>query len=791
MLVRNPGATAVAVVTLALGIGANSVIFSGVYAMLLQPLPYPNADRIAVVLQSTKQGIETGVSYPDFIAWKEQNTVFEQIAAAHKVTVNLTDKTIAEVGQVERVNGAFITPDYLPLLGGRPLAGRTFLPEEFQRGADKTVILSYAFWQSRFVGDTEVIGKRVTLDDDQFVVIGIMPESFQYPFRAAFWAPLRTVENEETLADRGANQFEIIGLLRPGVSPSSAAREMATLARHSSDRKTARQELIVQVTGLRETLPGIAKYRTPLLVLQFAVVFVLLIASVNLANLLLARSTERSHEFSIRLALGAGRGRLVRQLLTESMLLGLLGSLFGVVLAWWGIHALRALIPFRIPGVAEVGINPAVLAFTLIVSLLTSFGFGLAPAVLASRQNLSARLKVGEAFDPRRRRLSAALASAEVALALVLLVASGLMIRTFLNLTRESPGFNSDRAIAVSLSLPPAKHPDDEPPAVYFDQAITRIRAIPGVESVGGVAYLPLIGYNPGIDFYIDGRAPQSPETADRADFQPITPDYFQAMGIPLLNGRSFNDADMKPAPEAAMINMALASKFWPGEDPLGKHLQLRGNDEARTSLTVVGVVGDVRQFGLHTEPRPEIYLPMYRPAMTLIVRTGTAPGSLFPALRELIQRLDARTAFSLKTMDQIVADSIEKRRVFALLLGAMALIALLMSAMGVYSVISYLVAQRTREIGIRMALGAQSGDVRRLVVKQGAGLAIVGVGIGLAASLVLTRGLGSLLYGVSVVDPLVLAGNALLIVVVASLASYLPARRAARVDPMKALRQE
>jgi len=790
MLARNPGATAVAIITLALSIGTNSVIFSGVYSMLLQPLPYPNAGRLAVAFQSSKQGIETGVSYPDFVEWKEQNTAFEQIAAAHKVTVNLTGNARAEGGQVERVTGAFITQDYLALLGGDALMGRTFLPEEFERGAEKTVVLSHAFWQSRFVEDAGVIGKKVMLDDDEFVVLGVMPASFQYPFRAAFWAPLNSGENAETLSDRGANLYEILGLLRKGVPPGVAAGELATLARRSPERDKSREELTVRVTGLRETLPGITKYRTPLLVLQFAVVFVLLIASVNLANLLLARSTERSHEFSVRQALGAGRLRLVRQLLTESMLLGLLGSLLGVVLAWWGIHALRAVIPWRAPGAAEVGINPAVLVFTLVVSLITSFAFGLAPAVLASRQNLNARLKVGGAFDPRRRRLSAALAAAEVALALVLLVASGLMIRTFLNLTRESPGFNSDRAIALSLS-PRAPKTSGDQTADYYDQAVARIRAMPGVESVGGVAYLPLIGYNPGTDFTIEGRDAQFRESADRVDFQPITPDYFRAMGIPLLSGRQFSDGELKPFPEVVMINLSLANKFWPGEDPLGKRIRLQGEQKPQSVLTVVGVVGDVKQFGLQTDPRPEIYLPMTRQTMTLIIRTSTEAAVLFPSLRELIQQIDSRAAFSLKTMDQVVADSIERRRVFALLLAAMAGIALVMAAMGVYSVISYLVAQRTREIGIRMALGAQRGDIRRLVVRDGAGLAVVGVGIGLAASLVLARALGSLLYGVSAADPTVLAGTSMLIVIVASMASYLPARRAASVDPMKALRQD
>jgi putative ABC transport system permease protein len=790
MLVKNPGLTAIALITLALSIGANTVVFSGVFAMLFQPLPYPNPERLAVVSQVSRQEIEFGVSYPDFTAWKERNAAFERMAASRGINVNL-----ASGDQVERASGSRVSLEFFPLLGGRAQLGRVFLTDEFRPGADKVVILSHKLWQERFGADAGVLGRTVKLDDQSYTVVGIMPPSFLYPFRSSLWTPLEADEEATTMQDAAANHYQLIGSLRPGVSLATAAQEMAALARASSQQRSAKlPELTVKVALLRDTIPGLTRYRTPIFALQFAVLFVLLIASVNLANLLLARNATRRQEFTIRLALGASRRRLARQLLVESLLLGMLGSLLGILLAAWGMNALRAAGDFRLPGAGEIEINVPVLLIALLVSLLTSLAFGLGPAFVAARQDLIECLKTGvTAADPRRRRLSSILVAAEVALAVALLTGSGLMIRTFLNLTKEDPGFNPKRAGAVSLSLPQSnkdKRQDHESLASYFDEAIRRIRALPGVESVGGVTYLPLVGYNPGVDFTIDGSA-SAPEGGLRSDIQPITPDYFRAIGIPLLRGRQFTDAEMKPQPDVAIINNAFAKKFWSGEDSIGRLIQLQSDTLPRGPLVVVGVVGDVKQFGLHMEPRPEIYLPMRRHSMTLIVRTTGNPALLAAAVRETVQQLDNRAAISMRKMEDVVNRSTWSRRTLALQMVALGAVALLLAALGIYGVISYLVAQRTREMGIRLALGAQRRDLLRLVMGQGLTLTMIGVAAGLALSFGLTRFLSSMLFGVGAADPITFVAIALLLALVALMASFVPARRAMKVDPIAALRHE
>ena len=788
MLLKRPGFTLIAVITLALGIGANTVIFSGVYWMLFQPLPYTNAGRLAVISQTGRQESEVGVSYPDFIDWKARSAAFERMAASSGINV------ILAIGdEVGGVSGSRVSTEFFPLLGGRAQLGRVFLAEEFRPGAGKVVVLGDKLWQERFGADAGVIGRTIKLDDQSYTVVGVMPPSFLYPFRSVLWTPLESEEEPGSLQDATANHYQIIGALKPGVGLDAATKEIAALARATSQQKPVGQpELTVKVARLRDTIRNLTKYRTPIFALQFAVLFVLLIASVNLANLLLARNATRRQEFAIRMALGAGRGRLARQLLVESLTLGLLGSLFGISLASWGMSALRADGDFRLPGAGEIEINAPVLLITLFASLLTSLAFGLGPALMAARQDLNECLKTGGAIaDPRRRRLSGILVAAEVALAVALGAGSGLMIRTVLNLTNESPGFDPKHAGAVTISIPPSKNdgrPEHEILASYFDEAIRRIRALPGVESVGGVAYSPMVGYNPGVDFTIGGRAA---ETEMRADIQPITPDYFQAIGIPLLRGRQFTEAEMKPQPEAAIVNNAFAKKFWPNEDPMGKHILLQDDNLPRGPLVVVGLAGDVKQFGLATEPRPEIYLPMRRNSMTLIVRTAGNPAQWAAAVRETIQRLDKRVAINMRTLEEMVDRTAFSRRALALMMGVLGAVALLMAAMGIYGVISYLVAQRTREMGIRLALGAQRHDLLKLVLGQGVKLTMIGVAAGLTLALALTRFLSSMLYGVSAADPITFASIALLFAGVALTASYLPARRAMKVDPLTALRHE
>ncbi|MGH9755540.1 MAG: ABC transporter permease [Blastocatellia bacterium] len=796
MLLKKPGFTLIAVITLALGVGANTVIFSGVYTMLFQPLPYTNAERLAVVSQVNRQDAEFGVSYPDFTAWKEQNAAFERMAASGGISVNLTTS-----GEVERVAGSRVSTEFFPLLGGRAQLGRVFLAEEFRPGAGKVVVLSDKLWQERFGADAGVIGRIIKIDDHSYTVVGVMPPSFLYPFRSVLWTPLESEEEPGLLQEATANRYQIIGALKPGINLEAAAKEMAALARATSKQKPAGQpELTVKVARLRDTIRSLTRYRTPIFALQFAVFFVLLIACVNLANLLLARNATRRQEFTMRMALGAGHGRLTRQLLVESLLLGMLGSLLGLLLAAWGLKALQSIDGIRPPGVGEIEINAPVLLITLFVSLLTSLTFGLGPAIMAARQDLNECLKTGGAVaDTRRKRLSGFLVAAEVALAVALLTGSGLMIRTVLNLTNEDPGFNPKHAGAVTLSIPPSNsknskdgsrdgRSDHEILVSYFDEAIRRIRALPGVESVGGVAYPPMVGYNPGVDFTIGGRAA---ETELRADIQPITPDYFQAIGIPLLRGRQFTEAEMKPQPEVAIVNNAFARKFWPDEDPMGKHILLQDDNLPRGPLVVIGLAGNVKQFGLATEPRPEIYLPMRRNLMTLIVRTSGNPAQWAAAVRETIQRSDNRALISMRTLEEMVDRTTFSRRIIALLMGVMGAVALLMAAMGIYGVISYLVAQRTREMGIRLALGAQRYELLKLILGKGVRLTMTGVAAGLALALALTRFLSSILYGVSAADTITFVAIALLFAGVALTASFLPARRAMKVDPITALRHE
>jgi putative ABC transport system permease protein len=800
MLLKRPGFTLIAIVTLALSIGANTVVFSGVYAMLFQPLPYQNAERLAVVSQVGRQESEVGVSYPDFTAWKERNSAFERMAASRGINVNL-----AIGDEVERVSGSRVSTEFFPLLGGRAQVGRVFLAEEFRPGAGKVVVLSHTLWQERFGAEAGVIGRTIKLNDQSYTVVGVLPPSFLYPFRSTFWTPLEADEEAETMQDATANYYDIIGALKPGVSIDAAAREIASLARITSQQKPEGQaELTVKVARLRDTIRGLTRYRTPIFALQFAVLFVLLIASVNLANLLLARNETRRQEFTIRMALGAGRGRLARQLLVESLTLGMLGSLFGILLASWGMNALRADGDLRLPGAGEIEVNAPVLIITLIASLLTSLAFGLGPAIIAARQDLNECLKTGGAVDPRRRRLSGILVAAEVALAVALLTGSGLMIRTVLKMTSESPGFDPKHAGVVTLSILPSNdnggRSEHEILASYFNEAIRRIRALPGVELVGGVTYPPMVGYNPGVDFTIGGRA----SDPYRADIQPVTPDYFQAIGIPLLRGRQFNDADMKPLPEVAIVNNVFAKKFWPNEDPMGKHILLQGDGLPRGPIVVAGIAGDVKQFGLDTEPRPEIYLPMRRHTMTLIVRTSGDPAQWATAVRETLQSLDNRAAINapgrstwgqgaigMRTLQEMVDRTGFTRRRVALLMGVLGAVALLLAVMGIYGVMSYLVAQRTREMGVRLALGAQKRDILKLVLRQGLTLTMIGVATGLALALALTRFLSSLLYGVSAADPITFASIALLFAGVALTASYLPARRAMKVDPITTLRHD
>ena len=785
MLLKKPGFAVIAITTLALGIGANTIVFSGVYALYLQGLPYPNADRLVAVTWASRSGLESSVSYADFRDWRSQSEAFDEMAASRTLAMNLTGVELSE-----RVTASYVTRELFPMLNARPSIGRDFADEDFHPGAAKTIILSHAFWRERLGGDIEITGKRLKLNGEEFTVIGVMAEEFQYPFRANLWAPLESVERDDLLHDRDATLYDIIGLLKTDATATAAVKELTALANDSSARSRPGADLVLRVVPLGETLPGVEKYRAPMIVMQLAVLFVLLIASANLANMLLARNSGRRHEFTIRLALGANRARLVRQLLAEGLLIGVAGTGAGLLIAVWGLGWLRSAIAWRAPGSRDVEINLAVLLVTLGASLVTTLAFSLMPALIASKQNLSAGLKSGAyavTGSRSRRGYSRALVAAEVSLAVMLLAGAGLMIRTFINLTDEDPGIDPDNGVALTLALPPSGYASHDRLASFYDEAIRRIKVLPGVEETGAVTYLPLIGYNPGAEFRIEGRAADAMNT----DFQPVTPGYFRAMGIPVLRGELFGDPDISASPQKVVINAALERRFFSGEEPLGKRLQISSGNGASMSVVVTGVVGDVKQFGLHSEPRPEVYLPAYRNSMTLIVRASDT-GSLLAPLADVIRGMnDDRIVYSLKTLNQLVADSVEKRRIFMLLLGCLSTIALLMAVMGIYGVVSYMVAERTREFGIRMALGAGPGRISLSVVGQAVTLALVGLAVGSVGSLALARLMRSLLYGVGLLDPLTLIAPALLILVAAMAASFVPARRAASVDPMIALRQE
>jgi putative ABC transport system permease protein len=786
MLLKKPGFAIIAITTLALGIGANTIVFSGVYALYLQGLPYPNADHLVVVTQSSRSGVESFISYSDFRDWQRQCETFDEMAASRTVAMNLTGGELSE-----RVTTSYVTRELLPMMGARAGLGRGFAEEDFKQGAAKTIVISHEFWRGRLGGDMDIVGKHLKLNGEDFTVLGVMAEEFRYPFRAHFWAPLESTERNDLLYDRDANLYEITGRLNSHVAADDALKELTALAQSSNSRASGGADLAIKVTPLAETLPGIEKYRDPIIIMQLAVLFVLLIASANLANMLLARNSGRRQEFTLRLALGASRARLVRQLLAEGLLMGLAGSAVGLLIAAWGLGWLRSVIAWRAPGAREVEINPVVLLVTLGASLLTTLAFSLMPALIASKQNLSEGLKSGAysmTAGRRRRAYSKVLVAAEVSLAVILLAGAGLMIRTFINLTNEVTGFDPNNGVALTVALPPSGYAGHDQLASFYDEAIRRIKSLPGVEDAGAVTYLPLIGYNPGAEFRIEGRAVVDEM---KADYQPVSPGYFRAIGIPVVRGETFAERDMSASPQKVIINAALERRFFGGEDALGKRIQLSGVNRAPASLIVVGVVGDVRQFGLHNEPRPEMYLPAYRNSMTLVVRASDAER-LIPALAEVIRDMgDDRVVYNLKTLPQLVVDSIEKRRIFMLLVSVLSTIALLMAVMGIYGVISYRVAERTREFGIRMALGANSVRISLSVVKHAVMLALAGLAFGSAGSLALARLMRSLLYGVGPLDPLTLIAPALLIMIAAIAASFIPARRAATVDPMVALRHE
>jgi len=787
-LLKNPGFTAVAVIALALGIGANSAIFSVVNAVLLRPLQFDQPEQLVLVWEKRPAlgRVRNPASYPDFVDWRAQNQVFENMAAYVGRGFNLTG-----TDEAERIDGTAISPSMFQILRVQPRIGRAFQDDEDKPGQNSVVILSNGVWQRRFGADPDIAGKTIKLNDQSYTVIGVMPADFIFPNRSTeVWVPLTPSPEDQN--NRGGHGFNVVARLKQGVTLDQAQENMNAIASSLEQQYQVNTGHGVNVFSLHEEV--VANARPALFVLLGAVALVLLIACANIANLLLARGSTRQKEIAIRTALGARRGRIVRQLLTESVLLSFAGGLIGTLLAMQGLSLLLAVGADSIPRVKEIKLDSTVLAFTLVVSFATGLIFGLVPALQASKPNLNESLKEGgrnASASFAHNRVRSLFVIAEVAICLVLLISAGLMIKSFARLTSIGTGFNSENVLAVNVALASSKYKEDQQVTAFYQQALERISALPGVKSSATVAALPLFGGFGSRYFGIEGRPPQPPGQGYNANVNVSSPGYFQTLNIPLIAGRDFDERDVMKAPEVAIINQEMARRYWPDEDPIGKRLAV-GNGPWRT---VVGVVGDVKQAALDVETRPEMFWPYYQMGLTfatIVVRTTSEPEAMTAAVRSEIQAIDKDLpVYKIKTMNQIVSESVSSGRLNMLLLGTFGALALVLAAVGLYGVMSYSVTQRTREIGIRMALGANSKDVMKLVVGQGLILTLIGVAVGLGAAIGLTRLMSSLLYSVSATDTVTFIAISVLLTGVASLASYIPARRAMKVDPMIALRYE
>ena len=806
MLQKKPAFTAVALVALALGIGANTAIFSVVNALLLRPLPFKDSDRLVYVWETNpKIGLDRAiVSPPDFADWREQNGVFEHISAFRTWFYRLSGG-----GDPEQVWGVRTSASFFELLGVEPQQGRTFLPEEEQPGRDQVVIISHGLWERRFGADPGLVGYTITIDDRPFRVIGILPRDFDlFGRKRAYdiWMPFDFTRGQ---LRRDDYSLMVFARLKAGIKREQAQAEMSAIAERLEQKyPETNQNRGVKVITLHENQT--MTLRPALLILLTAVGFVLLIACANVANLLLARAAARQKEIAVRMALGASRGRLIRQLLTESSLLASLGGALGLILASWGLDLLRAALPAgvdEIPRVDWIRIDPMVLGFTLLISLLTGIVFGLAPALQISRVDFNETLKDGgRSLAGGGRGLRDSLVVTEVALATVLLLGAGLMLRSFDKLIAVEPGFDPENVLTMQVWLPESKYTDGNKIAAFYQQTLERIRQVPGVKSASGINFLPLSGWGDVTGFAIEGRAAPLPGQEPGAEYRVIDGDYFRVMGIPLLKGRPFDDQDRDEARGVALINETMATRYWPGEDPLGKRIR-PDFPKTRTPwrpragnawLTVVGVAGDVKEvkeLGPIDETPPEFYLPCpQNPSalMRLIVRTDAEPTNLVSAIRHEVLAADKdQPVTEIKSMKQFVSESVFRPRVNTILLSVFATVALILAVVGIYGVISYSVMQRTREVGIRLALGAQTRDVLAMVVRQGMKLSLAGIGIGVAGAFALTRVMRTLLFGVSASDPLTFVVVALLLAAMSLVACYVPARRAGKVDPMVALRCE
>ena len=795
MLRKSPGLTSVAVLSLALGIGAISTIFSFVNGIMLRPLPYPESNRLALLDETAlKRGIiSMGVSFPNFLDWRQQNHSFEDIAAYTTGGFAIAGSGPTGGSEPEQLKGAFVSQGLFEILGVAPIRGRTFTADEDQPDHDQVVILSYGLWQRRFGADPNFIGQTVTLNNRSRTVIGIMPKGFQFPEVAELWAPMALNTKLWTRTDHG---LQAIARLKPGVTIEQAQSELTTIAANIEEQNPITNEgMSVSLTSLRAGLVG--DYKKALLILLGVVGFVLLIACVNVANLLLARATARQKEIAIRAALGANRKRIFRQLLTESVLLGLISGALGLMLALWGMELLLAAIPIDIPFWMKFDLDGRVLGFTAACSLLTGVVFGTAPALEASNPDLNETLKEGgrSSAGAGRHRLRSLLVVAEIALSLVLLVGAGLMMRSFIRLQHVDAGLNPEGVLTMNVALPRLKYLEPEKRITFFRNLLERVRTLPGVQSAGAVSNLPLSGNNSGRSLTVEGRPVLSVGEAPMINHCVVTPSYFGAMGIPILKGRDFDERDTRDSAKVTIIDERLAREYWLDDDPIGKRIRFGPPEDNEPWHTIVGVVREVKHDRLDASTRESVYLTLPQMpigGMSLAIRTGGRPENLIGAVRGQVRELDPDLPVTrVMPMTDVVARSVWQPRLYTALFGVFAAVALILATVGIYGVMSYAVTQRTREIGLRMALGAQRQDVLKLVVGQGFLLASIGVGAGLAAALALTRLMSSLLFGVTATDPITFAAVSVLLAGVALAACFVPARRAAKVDPMVALRYE
>ena len=797
-LLKNPGFTAVVVLTLALGIGANTAIFSLVNGVLLRPLPYRHPEELVRVFESSPGSPKFPMSLGDFQDYRELNTTLANLAVYTR-----EDLPLSQDGNPELLSGLRITSDYFKVLGVQPLLGREFRREDEAPGNHRSVILSHGLWQRRFNSDHAVIGKKITLAGEAFTVVGVMPAGVQHvggDYRSMplgdtvdIWWPLSLTAHE----DRGSHYSNAIGRLKPGVRLSQASAEFNVIAERLAHQfPDTNRSFRIGMWSLHEETVGRA--RLTLLVLFGAVFFVLLIGCVNIANLLLARATAREREMALRSALGAGQWRLIRQLLTESLLLSLMGGVGGIVFARLGLEFLSQSGPKQLPRLATVSLDGNVLLFTLGLAILTGILFGLAPAWRSGKTELNGALKEGgrTGTTGRQQRLRDLLVAGEVALALMLLVGTGLLVRSFWKLQQTDAGFNPQHVVTATVSLPYIGYENDTNVARFQQQLLEHLGQLPGVESVGFTSDLPWTGYDENAGFDIEGKTfPPNEGAGGRYHF--VSSDYFRTIGVPLVAGRFFNPNDRLGTPKVLLINRRLAERYWPGESPVGKRITFASEPKEQDWITVVGVVGDVKDQPDSVGAVPAFYFSAAQTASrlrqgTLAVRTAAEASSTISQIRDEILHLDSRVPIAdVKTLDTIANGAVAARRFTTWLAAGFSATALILAAIGIYGMLSYLVAQRTRDIGVHVALGAQKSDVIRLTLKQGMRPTLVGIALGLAAAFGLTRLMTSLLFAVTATDPTTFIASALLLLLAALLPCWLPARRAASIDPMEALRYE